>query len=363
MTNLKKYPFYLRSTVILLGLILCSYALSGLREILIPLAFSLFLAMLLNPLTQRFEQWKIPKVLSISLSLLIALIAIAGVWYFLATQMMHFTDQLPLLQKKSQELLSRLQKWLVEDLKVPMEKQNQYITEAQAGIKPLIGRTLGTVAGTLSTALLLPVYTFLFLYYKMLIVNFIYEIFAEENTREVSTVLKQAKGAIQSYMFGLLIEGLVVAALNTIALLLLGVQYAILLGVLGAILNVLPFIGGIIAVLLPVFIATITKDGFQTQLLIIIAYLVIQFIDNHFLVPYIVSSKVKINALISLVIVFMGGAIWGISGMFLSIPFIGVLKIIFDRIPELKPWGKLLGDEVPVKRRGPIRRQPAKVVK
>ncbi|MDP4265669.1 MAG: AI-2E family transporter, partial [Bacteroidota bacterium] len=152
----------------------------------------------------------------------------------------------------------------------------------------------------------------------------------------------------------LLLEALIVATLNSVALMILGVEYAILLGVLGAILNVLPFIGGIIAVLLPLTIATITKDGFGTQLGIIICYLVIQFIDNHFLVPYIVSSKVKINALISLIIVLLGGAVWGIPGMFLSIPFIGVLKIIFDKIPELKPWGKLLGDEVPTRHKGQI---------
>jgi predicted PurR-regulated permease PerM len=85
---------------------------------------------------------------------------------------------------------------------------------------------------------------------------------------------------------------------------------------------------------------------------IIIAYVIIQFIDNHFLIPYIVSSKVKINALISIIIVLLGGALWGISGMFLSIPFIGILKIIFDRVPELKPWGRLLGDEIPTRRKG-----------
>ena len=359
MALLKKYPFYLRSTVILFGLILLTYALANLREILIPLSFSLFLAMLLNPLNNRLLEWKVPKVLSIMLSLLIAIILISGVWYFLATQIMHFTDQLPLLQKKLAELMTKLQKTLNDDFKVPMQKQNQYLDQAKAGIKPLIAQTLGTVLGTMSVIFLLPVYTFLFLYYKDLILNFLYDIFAEENAQEVSTVLKQAKGAVQSYMFGLLIEALIVATLNTIALLLLGVPYAVLLGVLGAILNVLPFIGGIIAVLLPIIIATITKDGFQTQLLTIIAYLIIQFVDNHFLVPYIVSSKVKINALISIVIVLMGGALWGLSGMFLSIPFIGVLKIVFDRIPELKPWGKLLGDEVPVRRRIPLRR-PAK---
>ena len=155
-------------------------------------------------------------------------------------------------------------------------------------------------------------------------------------------------------MFGLLLEALIVSTLNTSALLILGVDYAVLLGVMGALLNVLPFIGGILAVLLPILVATITQDGFHTQLWIIISYMTIQFIDNHFLVPYIVASRVRINALVSIVIVLMGGALWGISGMFLSIPFIGVLKIIFDRLPEMKPWGLLIGMEIPTKRKGQL---------
>jgi predicted PurR-regulated permease PerM len=351
MPILKKYPFYLRATVILFGLILCSYALANLRSILIPFSFALFLALLLNPLVDRLQKWKLPKVAAITVALIIAIVAIAGIWYFLATQMMHFKDQMPVLEKRSGELMSRLQQWLVQKVHIPMDKQNQLIGEARNGLKPLLGQTLGTVLGTLTTASLLPVYTFLLLYYKTLLVNFVYEIFAEENEKEVGMVLNQAKSAVQQYMFGLLVEGLIVATLNTLALLILGVPYAILLGVLGAILNVLPFIGGIIAVLLPILIATVTKDGFNTQLGILIAYIIIQFTDNHFLIPYIVSSKVRINALISIIAVLLGGAVWGLAGMFLSIPFIGVLKIIFDRIPELKPWGKLLGDEIPTTRR------------
>lgn len=179
-----------------------------------------------------------------------------------------------------------------------------------------------------------------------MILHFLYEIFAHTDSEKVAEVLKEIKGAIQRYMVGLLLEGIVVAILNTIALLLFGIKYAILLGLMAAILNLLPYIGGIIAILLPVFVATITKDGIHTQLGITAAYLVIQFIDNHLLVPLIVSSRVQINAFISIVIVLLGGALWGVSGMFLSIPFIGILKLIFDRIDELKPWGKLLGTEV-----------------
>jgi predicted PurR-regulated permease PerM len=352
---LKKYPFYIKATVILFGLILFVFALSHLGDIFIPLSFALMLGILLNPLTQLFQKWHLPHVPAIVLAILLALVFIGGVGYLLYVEIGSFTSQLPLFKKKLAEMGAKFQQFAAQHLGVNRKEQDKYIAQGENGLKPLIASTMGTVFGGVSMMVLLPVYTFLFLYYKTLILNFLYEVFAEENAKDVSKVLTQTKGAIQSYMFGLLLEAIIVASLNSIALLILGVPYAILLGVLGAMLNVLPFIGGIIAVLLPVLIATLTKEGLHTQVEVIIAYAIIQFIDNHFLVPYIVSSKVKINALISIIIVLLGGALWGISGMFLSIPFVGVLKIIFDRIPDLKPWGKLLGTEIPTLHRGQLR--------
>jgi predicted PurR-regulated permease PerM len=192
--------------------------------------------------------------------------------------------------------------------------------------------------------------------YKTLILNFFYEVFSAENQQKVGEILAETKAAIQSYIVGLLIETGIVAVMNSCALLILGVPNAILIGVIGAILNLLPYIGGIIAIALPVLMATVSFDGYTTQLLIIAAYALIQFIDNNLLVPKIVSSKVQINALVSIVIVLMGAAVWGVPGMFLSIPFIAVLKIIFDRIDELKPWGKLLGDNIPTEHLGQLKR-------
>lgn len=346
----RKYPFYLKSTVILFGLILFVYTIFYLREILIPVSFSLLLAILLNPLTNWFIRKKIPRVLSISLSLLLAFIVIAGIGYFLSSQIASFSDQLPLLKKNFLEMVAQIQSMVDKNLNIDVAKQNAWIAQEQKNIQPVIEQTLGTVVSVLAIMLLLPVYTFLLLFYKSLLLNFLYEVFPEKNSKAVGHVINETKGAVQNYMIGLLLEALIVAILNSVALLILGVKYAFLLGVIGALLNVLPYIGGIIAIALPMIIAAITGQGFHTQLGIIIAYLVIQFIDNHFLVPYIVSSKVKINALITIIIVLLGGAVWGVTGMFLSIPFIGVLKIIFDRVPELKPWGTLLGYEQPVSR-------------
>lgn len=356
-----KYPFYVRATVILFGLVLCSFALANLRGILIPFPFALFLAVLLNPLMGRLLKWRVPRVAAIAVSLVVAILVIGGIWYFLANQIMQFTDQLPLLEKKGSELIARLQEYLMQHWNIPLAKTNEYLADAKAGIKPLLGQLLGSMAGTMGTVFLLPLYTFLLLYYKNLILNFLYEIFAEENAADVSTVLRQVRGAIQSYTYGLLIEAAIVAALNTIALLILGVQYAVLMGVLGALLNVLPFFGGILAAALPIMVATITKEGYNTQIGIAISYMIIQFTDNHYLIPYIVSAKVRINALLSVVAVLLGAAVWGLAGMFVSIPFIGVLKIVFDRIPEMQPWGRLLGDKVEA--RTVVRRGRMKSVK
>jgi predicted PurR-regulated permease PerM len=347
-----KYPFYIKSTVVLFGLILFVYALSNLREVMVPLAFSLLLAILLNPVANWLEGKKMPQVVSIIFSMLLAFIVIGAILYFISFQIESFKTELPLLKKKFIELFNHSQQTIQHSFGVSIQQQQQYIDNAKAALKPFIGATIGTIFGSLAIVVLLPVYTFLFLFYKKLMLNFLFEVFADKNSKEVGVVLQQTKGAIQNYMVGLLLEGLAVAILNSVALMLLGLKYAILLGVLGAIVNVLPYLGGILAILFPVIIATVTKEGYHTQLGILISYIIIQFIDNHFLIPVIVSSRVKINALISIVIVLLGGILWGIPGMFLSIPFIGVLKIVFDRIPELQAWGKLLGDEVPTRHKG-----------
>jgi predicted PurR-regulated permease PerM len=341
----------MKVTVIMFGMVLLSYILLNLRDILVPLAFALLLAILLNPLTIFLEKHRFSRVAAIAVSILAAMFFIAGVTYFLFMEVKSFSTEWPLFKQKFGMLFTKFQHFARTDFGINTKKQNEYISEAETGMKPVLATAMGTILGGLEMAFLLPVYAFLFLYYKKLIVNFLFELFAEADEKEVGVVLSQTKGAIQNYMFGLLLEALIVATLNTVALLILGVPYAILLGVIGALLNILPFIGGILAVLFPILVATATKDGFSTQFWVIISYATIQFVDNHFLVPYIVASKVKINALVSIVIVLMGGALWGIAGMFLSIPILGVLKIIFDRIPEMKPWGLLIGMEVPTKRR------------
>lgn len=350
--TVKHYPFYIKATVILFGLMLAVYTLYVLEGILIPIAFAIILTILLNPVCNWFLKRKLPKLVAISLTLLLAIAVFLLITFLLSSQIVKFGESLPVLKQKLTQLAAQSGAWLQSQLGITAKKQAEMVNSVASSIQSWAGSTVGSVANTLGNIALLPVYIFFLLFYKTLILNFLYEVFAEKDAKQVSDILTEVKSATQSYMVGLLLEAFIVAALNSGALLILDVKYAVLFGIIGALLNMIPYIGGIIAIALPVLMATVTENGYSTQLWIVVAYLIIQFIDNNILVPKVVSSKVEINALISIVVVLLGGALWGVSGMFLSLPFTAILKIIFDRIPDLKPWGKLLGDDVPDHHKG-----------
>jgi predicted PurR-regulated permease PerM len=343
------YPFYIKAPMVVIGIYLFFYILFLLQDILVPFAFAGLIAILLNPVYNRLQKWRVNKILAISLTILLAILVVAMVLLFLSSQIVQFGDMLPQLKAKTLSLLHEVQTWLSSRFGISTQKQMNMLNEAMNSSKAYIGSTLNTVFGMLSFFVLIPLYVFLLLFYKPLILNFIFEVFREDNQEQVAEILQETKSAVQSYVVGLMIEMSIVAVLNSVALLILGVKYAVLLGVIGAILNVVPYIGGVIAILLPVLMSFVTKDGFTTPILIVVSYTVIQFLDNNVIVPRVVSSKVSVNALISVLVVLLGGTLWGVSGMFLSIPFVAVLKIICDRIEELKPWGKLLGDKMPAR--------------
>jgi len=351
---IRKYPFYLKATVIIFGLVLTVYVLKVLSGILIPVACAILFAALLNPLFNRICRPSLPRAVSVLITVLIGMIIVGSIIYLLWTQIAQFSSTFPVFKTKINLLIQELEKWISLHFGISTEKQVSFIKNALDSGQSALGSTIGTFLTTLSLVFLIPTYVFMLLYYKTLLLNFIYEIFAEENFKRVGEVLSQTKNSIQSYMIGLLIEMVIVSVLNSAALLILGVKYPLLIGVIGGFLNMLPVVGGIVAIALPVLIATVTSDGFSTQFGVIIAYLVIQFIDNHIIFPRFVSVKVQINALISLIAVFLGNALWGIAGMFLSLPLIAVVKIICDHIDELHPWGKLLGDSVPTKHLGQL---------
>lgn len=340
-----KFPFYVKAPMVLLGLVLFFYILDLLEDVLIPICYAFLLSILLNPLVNKMISKGMNRILAISLAILLSVIVFLGLLTLIGHQLANFGDLLPELSAKSDKIINDIQIWVRRTFGMPIKKQQAILNDGIENMKEYALTALLTITDIIGIFVLLPIYVFLILYYKPMFINFFYEVFGYKNGNKVSEVLTETKGAIQSYIFGLLLETGIVAVLNVVALLILGVDYAILIGLLGALLNLIPYIGGMVAIALPVAISIVTNDpiNYTTPILIVVAYTVIQFIDNNIIVPKVVSSKVEVNAFVSIIIVLLGGAIWGVSGMFLSIPFVAILKIIFDRIQELKPWGMILG--------------------
>lgn len=344
------FPLYFKLTQILLGLIAFFFILFIGRDIMVPLVFATLFAILLNPLVNYLSRFRINRVISILIVVLFSLFFVSALAYFIGSQISRFSESFPQLQDKLTLLFNNLVEWLSGYLNMDQGKIKDWFTktknEGMNNSGALISATLGTLSSVLISVFLLPVYVFFILLYKPLILEFISELFKWNKQAVVAEVLVETKGLIQNYLVGLLLEAAIVATLNSIGLMIIGINYAILLGIVGALLNVIPYIGGLIAISLPILVALATKTPISA-LWVIVVYLIVQFIDNNFLVPKVVASKVKINALVSIIVVLIGGALWGVPGMFLSIPMTAIVKVIFDRVEPLKPFGLLLGDNLP----------------
>lgn len=350
MTTPGKGSLVILFSQLLIGIFVFFYILFLGQAIILPLIYAFILAIILNPLTNFFCKRGINRPLSITIALLIGLAALGLVFYFIVTQASRLGSALPVLEEKLNHFVSETASWVSKTFKVPPEKIAAWIAKAKAeGIShlgSLAETTLITITGIITLLVLLPVYIFMFLYYKPLLLEFVARLFPKTTHTTVADVLVHTTRLIQAYLLGLLIEASIVATLNTAALLLLGIPYAFLLGTAGAFINIIPFIGGLISIALPVIVSLATGSP-SKALWVVIVYLLIQFTDNHYLVPKIVASKVRINALVSLVVVFIGGALWGVPGMFLAIPLTAIAKVIFDRIEGLGALGFLLGDTMP----------------
>lgn len=350
-TTFDNLPFYIRFSIFFIGICAFGIFIYLGQEIIIPLLFALLLAILLEPLVNLFQRIRIPRALAITLALIAGILLITALIYFISSQLSQFNESLPKFKEKFNLVLEQIKLWVSSEFHISMNSINAQLDNWGKSVfdetGALIGYTVVTLTELLVVWLLLPVYVYLFLYYQKLFLAFIERVSDKKNQNTIKEVMTEGNKMIQSYLIGLVLEALIMAVLNSLGLMILGIEYAILLGIIGALLNIIPYIGGVVSTALPMLVAIVTKDSLVSPLLVLGVYLLIQFIDNNFLVPLVVASRVKINALVSIIVVLIFGTMFGVSGMFLAIPLTAIIKIIFDRIDSMKPYGLLLGVEIP----------------
>jgi predicted PurR-regulated permease PerM len=343
-------PFSVRFAAILVSVIAIGYLAVIAESLIIPLVFALLFSILLLPLAKFFEtKLRLGRGLSSGIAVLVFVAGIIIIFYTIGSQIANLGQDWPLFKNQLHNSLTELQKWISATFHYNIEKQKNYInnaaSDALSGGTSFIGSTLLSVSSLVLYIVLTLIYTFFLLLYRKVLLKFLIALVKEGSTSVVADVVSNIQIVIRKYILGLLLEMLIVASLCWISFGILGIKYFILLGLITALFNIVPYVGIFTALLISALITFATTGVSTHLLLVVITIVLIHLIDSNILLPFIVGSKVSINALITVIGVVAGEMLWGLPGMFLSVPMIAMAKIICDRVQPLQPWAIILGHE------------------
>ncbi len=342
-----KLPAYFKFVIILLGIVLVFMIMQAAQAILAPLVVSGFLAILVSPFTSWQEKKGMPRILAILISLIALAAFIAGAIYFFYNQMLGFAPELTAIEGRINDLIESINIFLAQNIEgvVPISMDNIRETIFQQVYANMDQLTRGIIAtaGTLTMVFIMPVYIFLFLYFRDFLAEFLKRAFSEKYSDKVAKVLNKVKFVVQNYIVGMFIVICILAVLNSIALYSLGIKHALLFAVFAAFLNVIPFLGPFIGATLPIMYALLVKDSLWYPFGVFLSFYVIQLMESNIFTPGIVGGKVSMNPLMTIITLIVGYFVWGIIGMILFIPGMAILKVIFDEIEGMEPYGFLLG--------------------
>ena len=347
-----RFPFYAKLAFVLLSLISLFIILYLGQNIIVPILMSLLFAILLRPIAHFLKsKWRFPHVLAVTCTVVLFMLMVIGILFFISWQISAIANDWDAIQTNLSIHFDTIQKFISSNFNLNNVEQKVLIDNASKNVlesgKNIIGTSLVSVSDVILNLTLIPIYIFLFLLYRTLFITFLSKLFQPEYHEKLQDILYQIKVSVQSYIVGLLIEMIIVSTLTSVGFMIIGLKYAIVLGLITGLLNLIPYIGILFAGILSI-IATLTASPDITLIIgVLIIVIVVQLIDNNLIVPMIVGSKVQINAFVSIVGIIVGGVIAGFSGMFLAIPIIAILKVIFDRIESLEPWGYLMSDDLP----------------
>ena len=343
-----KLPFVAKLALALISITILVYWLVVLEAVLVPVLIAMILSMAIFPVANWIEIKGLGRVWAVTITLILFTAVAIGVIWLASSQVSNFGKMIPQLEKRILDWFGEIQRWGENTFHIEKQAQIAQLRKYGTGMLSSGGTffttalsTTGSVLGNLS---LIPIYMFFFLYYRDFFKMFFYKVFKNVSRRRVDSILTKIYEVVHSYLTGLVTVTLIVGTLNTIGLLVLGIDYAVFFGFLAAALLVIPFIGILIGSILPIIIALITKDSPMYAVGVAGVFVFVQFLEGNFITPQIVGSKISINGLVAIIALLLGSSLWGLAGMALSLPTIAILKVVFDAVPSLKPFAYVLGE-------------------
>ncbi len=343
-----KSPGIERINSILFFFILIGLILYFGRDLLVIITFSGFLAMLMTPVSNKFERLKLPRILSSLISVLLIVAVITSVIMLLSAQITNISEDIPQIKSRIDEMIGSLQSWVKERFGVSIEQQATTLKDQASGaISSAGGFLAGMVTGTftfIGSFILVLVFTFLFLLNREKYENFVIMLFKENKRLEAKDILSKISKVAQQYLGGRLVSIAILAILYFIGFTIIGLKNAALLSAITAVMTFIPYVGPFIGGVLPFLMALVGGSSNQAIWVVIIVSLA-QVFDNYFIEPYVVGGSVSISPFFSIFILIIGGVVWGIAGVILFLPLLGIIKIIFEEVEGFQPYAYLIGDQ------------------
>ena len=350
------WPFYLKLASVLISIMILGYlAIQG-QDLIIPMIMGLLFAILLVPVCNFLERkLRFNRSISAIVVSVLGLALIGLILYLIGVQTTSFSEDWPAFQKQITVAFDSIQDWVAHKFGVQKHKQLTYINAlAQKSLSTgtvIVEKMLKSITYILMLIGLTFLFTLFILIYRRQLVRFIIMCFADKHRAVVMDVVNSIQYMVKKYLIGLIIQMVLVTILSFIAYTIIGIKYNFLLAIITGIFNVLPYLGILIATVLGIFVTFATSSA-ANVLWVLIGMVAVHAVDGNIIMPKIVGSQVKLNSLIVIIGLIVGESIWGVMGMFLTIPIMAIAKIIFDRVEDLKPWGYLMGDDDDAKEYG-----------
>ena len=318
------------------------------KTLFIPLSFSLLIGFILYPVCKWMETKGIIKGIAIVICILGVTLLVGGIIYLLVAQFSEFLQEWQSLRLKLAETVNQLSIFISERFDISLEKQNDFIniTLNNSGSQAfsILRNTAYSLSESVFFLLMIPVFSALILFHRQMLSNALYELFPPERKNTIHEILVETIHEYYNFIKGMLVVYLIVGLLNSIGLWIIGVPNPFLFGFIASILTFIPYVGIMISSLLPIAVSWITYNSIWYPLAVIAVFSIVQVLEAYIIFPFAVGSRLKINTLVIIIVVIVGGILWGAAGMILFIPFISIVKLIADRTPSLKTLSVLLGD-------------------
>ena len=273
---------------------------------------------------------------------------LVGLIYFMAVQFISFSDDLPMLKTRIDDIYAGLQHWLSHSLHITSKAQTDYLNKSTGSLAESAVSSVKSVFLSLTTIVLwtifIVLFTFFMLFHRTLLYKFMLNLFGDEHQSKVAEIVLETKTMVNGYIFALLLEMAIVSTVSSIMFLIMGVKYALLLGMMAGVLNIIPYIGIYSSMVIALIITFANSTG-NMALEAAAGLFGVHLLDSNVIMPRLVGGRVKMNPFVTILAVMVGEFVWGVPGMFLFIPIAGIMKLVCARVDGLQAWSILIGEE------------------